>query len=67
MIDSSLLFMHKFKDLIPHSDLTIIKQCGHVPQLEKPDEFNEFFSLFKNRLPHLLEPKKFISKIFLFF
>ena len=27
---------HKFKTLIPHSQLEWIAQCGHVPHLEKP-------------------------------
>lgn len=62
-------YAQKFKDLISHSDLTIIKQCGHVPQLEKPDEFNEILLTFlKNRLPHLFEPKKnLFQKFFSFF
>lgn len=28
-----------YKDIIPGSDLTVIDNCGHAPQLEKPGEF----------------------------
>ena len=30
----------KFRDGIPGAKLAIFEQCGHLPQLEKPDEFN---------------------------
>jgi pimeloyl-ACP methyl ester carboxylesterase len=30
----------KFRDSIPGAKLVIIEQCGHVPQIEKPEEFN---------------------------
>jgi len=30
----------KFRDGIPGAKLVIIEQCGHVPQIEKPEEFN---------------------------
>ena len=30
----------KFRDGIPAAKLAIFEQCGHLPQLEKPDEFN---------------------------
>ena len=28
-----------FQKAIPNSELTVIDNCGHVPQIEKPDEF----------------------------
>ncbi len=28
-----------FNSLIPHSTLHVLENCGHIPQLEKPDEF----------------------------
>ena len=30
---------HLFQQAIPGSDLVIIDNCGHVPQMEKTDEF----------------------------
>jgi len=30
----------KFRDGIPGAKLAVFEQCGHLPQLEKPDEFN---------------------------
>ena len=30
---------HMYQKAIPNSQLTIIDNCGHVPQIEKPDEF----------------------------
>ena len=30
----------RFKKEIPNSTLLVIEQCGHVPQFEKPAEFN---------------------------
>lgn len=31
----------KFRDGIPGAKLVVFEQCGHVPQLEKPAEFNK--------------------------
>ena len=28
-----------YQEAIPGSDLVVIENCGHVPQVEKPDEF----------------------------
>jgi len=28
-----------YRDLIPNSELRVIKECGHLPHQEKPDEF----------------------------
>ena len=28
-----------FQRLIPHSELTVIRRCGHLPQVERADEF----------------------------
>jgi pimeloyl-ACP methyl ester carboxylesterase len=30
----------RFKKEIPGSEIFVIQKCGHVPQLEKPAEFN---------------------------
>ncbi|MER3427547.1 MAG: 2-hydroxy-6-oxo-2-4-heptadienoate hydrolase [Pyrinomonas sp.] len=35
-----LLFAERFKREIPQAQLVIIERCGHVPQIEKPVEFN---------------------------
>jgi pimeloyl-ACP methyl ester carboxylesterase len=29
------------RDLIPHSEVRIIERCGHIPQVERPEEFNK--------------------------
>ena len=31
----------KFRHGIPGAKLVVFEQCGHVPQLEKPDDFNQ--------------------------
>ncbi len=31
----------KLRDGIPQAKLVVIEQCGHIPQLEKPAEFNQ--------------------------
>ncbi|MCS5599620.1 MAG: alpha/beta hydrolase, partial [Rhodospirillales bacterium] len=28
-----------FKELIPHAQIEILNQCGHVPHMDRPDEF----------------------------
>ena len=28
-----------FKELIPHAQMEILNQCGHVPHMDRPDEF----------------------------
>ncbi len=40
----------KFKELIPHSKLFWIDQCGHVPMLETPEAFNSTLDIFLNSL-----------------
>ncbi len=37
---------HEFKRLIPHAGLHVIDNCGHVPMLETPEEFNSILSSF---------------------
>ena len=39
-----------FRGSIPGSQLSIINECGHSPQMEKPDEFNAVVSAFLGRL-----------------
>lgn len=36
-----VFYAHRFHNLIPGSKLRIIEKCGHVPELEKPDIFNQ--------------------------
>lgn len=36
----------KFHDLIPNSELHLVKECGHAPMMEKPQEFNKILSEF---------------------
>jgi 2-hydroxy-6-oxonona-2,4-dienedioate hydrolase len=36
----------KFKQGIPHAQLVVFEQCGHVPQVEKAAEFNAAVSKF---------------------
>jgi pimeloyl-ACP methyl ester carboxylesterase len=41
-----------FHDLLPNSDIKFIDRCGHLPMIEKPDQFNKHLLLFfqeKNR------------------
>ena len=40
----------KFKELIPHSKLYWIRQCGHVPMLEEPEAFNTTLDNFLDSL-----------------
>lgn len=43
----------RFKSEIPNSELLIIEKCGHVPQLEKPEEFNAaVLNFFKQPASH---------------
>lgn len=37
---------HKLQSDIPHSRLVVLKDCGHVPQEEKPEIFAEFVGAF---------------------
>ncbi len=39
-----------FRGSIPGSQLSIISECGHSPQMEKPDEFNAVVTAFLDRL-----------------
>ena len=39
-----------FRGSIPGSQLAIIDECGHSPQMEKPDEFNAAVTAFLDRL-----------------
>ncbi len=36
----------KFHELIPHSELFFVNECGHAPMMEKPDEFNSIMETF---------------------
>jgi 4,5:9,10-diseco-3-hydroxy-5,9,17-trioxoandrosta-1(10),2-diene-4-oate hydrolase len=37
------------KEKIPNSKLHVIEQCGHMPNFEKPDEFNQVVLDFLSR------------------
>ncbi len=39
-----------FRNSIPGSQLAIIDECGHSPQMEKPNEFNAAVTAFLDRL-----------------
>lgn len=39
-------FAYQFAENIPKTQLKIIPQCGHVPQIEKPKEFNQMLRDF---------------------
>ncbi len=32
-------FAHQFKKFLPHAELYVMEHAGHLPQVEKPDEF----------------------------
>lgn len=34
-----LAYAHEFKTLLPHAELKIFPECGHLPQIEKLDDF----------------------------
>lgn len=36
----------EFKRLMPQSDLFLLKECGHAPMMECPEEFNRLVELF---------------------
>lgn len=36
----------EFKQLLPHSTLVYINECGHAPMMEQPSEFNEILKAF---------------------
>jgi len=40
----------RFHALIPNSELHFIKECGHAPMMEKPNEFNQIFDSFLSKL-----------------
>jgi len=39
----------RFHALIPNSELHFIKECGHAPMMEKPNEFNKIFDSFLSK------------------
>ena len=39
----------EFKSLLPNSELTWIKKCGHAPMMEYPQEFNEILFNWLNK------------------
>ena len=38
---SPLEVAHQFQEAIPDTQLVVIPDCGHVSNLERPDDFNE--------------------------
>jgi pimeloyl-ACP methyl ester carboxylesterase len=43
---------------VPGARLTVIEDCGHMPNLEKPKEFNKAVLEFMNQPPSLVHPKQ---------
>jgi len=41
-----LEFGERLHKAIPLSNLVVIDQCGHVPQIEKPADFNKVLTEF---------------------
>ena len=39
----------EFDKLLPNSDLYWLKNCGHAPMMEHPDEFNEILFGWLNK------------------
>ncbi len=37
---------HKAKELIPHADIHLFDQCGHVPPLEHPEQYSQLINDF---------------------
>jgi pimeloyl-ACP methyl ester carboxylesterase len=57
----------KFQDLIPDSELVFIKECGHAPMMEQPEEFNktvEQFLALKNTRSNKIFSKKLKEEVF---
>lgn len=40
----------KFHELIPHSKLVWIDECGHAPMMEQPEQFNKILEEFLNEV-----------------
>jgi pimeloyl-ACP methyl ester carboxylesterase len=50
---------HEFNKLIPNSELHFIDKCCHAPMMERPIEFNNYMSMFLEKIlspePSLIE------------
>ena len=44
-----LPYAHAFKELIPHANLSVYPNCGHLPQVEKSEAFVQLVSQFINQ------------------
>jgi len=40
----------KFHELIPHSELYLLDECGHAPMMELPQDFNRILEVFLSKL-----------------
>lgn len=40
----------EFHELLPNSELNWVDLCGHVPMMERPEEFNAYLDKFLNRI-----------------
>jgi len=47
----------EFHDLLPRSELFFLRQCGHAPMIEQPEEFNRLFKRFAERIANITRAK----------
>jgi pimeloyl-ACP methyl ester carboxylesterase len=45
-------YANAFKRLIPHAQLSVYPNCGHLPQVEKSDDFVQLVTSFIKKADH---------------